>query len=229
MIPASSVEKVEVISEPRPEYGNNNGVILLSLLKAETDEFHLTDVAELTVSPYVGGSNDAEISGRKNNLFYEGGLSVVYSGTKDMENRTCNTYAEKQDKSGIWLDQRKVRDFEDISKDLSLAANGLLGYHITPEHLISARYEYNYLKSNGNWGNLNNTLFIRNGSGIDLVNPSSQFTATSKSNSLKQIHKVSLSYQGEADEWKFSANIDLFAGVRTGRDTDTESPSGKRE
>ena len=40
---------------------------------------------------------------------------------------------------------------------------------------------------------------------------------------------MSLSYQGEADEWKFSANIDLFAGIRTGRDTDTESPSGRQE
>lgn len=230
LIPASSVEKVEVISGPRPEYGNNDGVILVTLLEAATDEFHLSDVAELTVSPYAGGSNDAEISGRKNNLFYEGGLSVAYSGTKDLENRTCDSYTEKQDKSGIlWLEQRKVSDFEDINKDLSVTANGLLGYHITPEHQISARYEYDYLKSNGNWGDLNNRLFIRKGSEIDLVNPSSQFSATSISNSVKQTHKVSLSYQGEADEWKFSANIDLFAGIRTGRDTDTESPSGKQE
>ena len=72
-------------------------------------------------------------------------------------------------------------------------------------------------------------MFIRKGSEIDLVNPSSQFAATSKSNSVKQTHKVSLSYRGEVDEWKFSANIDLFAGTRTGRDTDTESPSGKQE
>ena len=228
-IPASSIEKIEVISEPRPEYGNNNGVILITLLKASTDEFHLSDVAEFNLSPYAGGSNDAEISGRKNNLFYEGGLSVSYSGTKDLENRTCDTYAEKQDKSGVWLDQRKVEDFEDINKDLSLTLNALSGYHITSEHKISARYEYNYLKSNGNWGDLNNKLFIRNGSGIDLVNPSSRFEATSKSNSGKHTHKVSLSYQGETGKWKFSANIDLFAGRRTGRDTDTEFPSGRKE
>lgn len=229
MIPASSVEKVEIISEPRPEYGNNNGVILITLLKALTDEFHLSDVAELTASPYVGGSNDAEISGRKNSLFYEGGLSVAYSGTKDLENRTLDTYAEKQDGSGIWLGQRKVEDFEDINKDLSCAAKGLLGFYITPEHQLSARYEYDYLKSNGNWGNLYDKIFIRKGSEIDLVNPSSQFSSTSKSNSVQQTHKVSLSYQGEADEWKFSANIDLFAGTRAGRDTDTESPSGRQE
>ena len=229
LVPASSVEKIEVISEPKPEYGNNNGVILITLLRASTDELNLTDVAELTISPYAGGSNDAEVSGRKNNLFYEGGISVAYSGTKDMENRTCNTYAEKQDNSGICLDYRKVEDFEDINKDLSLTANGLLGYHITPEHQISARYEYNYLKSNSNWGNLNDKVFIRKGTEIDLVNPSSQFVATSISHSVKQIHKVSLSYQGKTDEWKFSANIDLFAGIRTGRDTDTESPPGKQE
>ena len=228
-IPASSVEKVEIISEPRPEYGNNNGVILVTLLNAPSDEFHLTDVAEFTLSPYAGGSNDVEISGRKNKLFYEGGLSIDYSGTKDMETRTCDSYAEKTDKSGIWLGQRKVRDFEDINRDFSLAANGLLGYHITPEHRVSARYEYDYLKSNGNWGNLNDKVFIRKGPEIDLNNPSSLFAATSISNSVKQIHKLSLSYQGEADEWKFFANIDLFAGIRTGRDTDTESPSGKQE
>lgn len=219
LIPASSVEKVEVISESKPEYGNNNGAILVTLLKASTDEFNLTDVAELTVSPYAGGSNDAEISGRKNNLFYEGGLSVAYSGTKDLENRTLDTYAEKQDKSGIWLDQRREEAFNDINKELSLTVNGLLGYHFTPEHQVSARYEYDYLKSNGNWGDMM----------VKLVNPLSQFAATSISNSVKQTHKVSLSYRGEVDEWKFSANIDLFAGTRTGRDTDTESPSGKQE
>ena len=219
LIPASSVEKVEVISESKPEYGNNNGAILVTLLKASTDEFNLTDVAELTVSPYAGGSNDAEISGRKNNLFYEGGLSVAYSGTKDLENRTLDTYAEKQDKSGIWLDQRREEAFKDINKELSLTVNGLLGYHFTPEHQVSARYEYDYLKSNGNWGDMM----------VKLVNPLSQFAATSISNSVKQTHKVSLSYRGEVDEWIFSANIDLFAGTRTGRDTDTESPSGKQE
>lgn len=219
LIPASSVEKVEVISESKPEYGNNNGAILVTLLKASTDEFNLTDVAELTVSPYAGGSNDAEISGRKNNLFYEGGLSVAYSGTKDLENRTLDTYAEKQDKSGICLDQRREEAFKDINKELSLTVNGLLGYHFTPEHQVSARYEYDYLKSNGNWGDMM----------VKLVNPLSQFAATSISNSVKQTHKVSLSYRGEVDEWKFSANIDLFAGTRTGRDTDTESPSGKQE
>ena len=229
LIPASYVEKIEVISEPRPEYGNNNGVILITLLRASTDEFNLTDVAELTISPYAGGSNDAEVSGRKNELFYEGGLSVAYSGTKDMENRTYNTYAENQDKSGLWLDQRKVSDFEDISKDFSLTANGLFGYHITPKHQVNARYEYDYLKSNGNWGDLDDKVFIRNGSGIDLDNPSFQFPATSISSSVKQTHKVSLSYQGEAAEWKLSANIDLFAGIRTGRDTDTEMHSGKQE
>lgn len=229
LIPASSIEKVEIVSEPRPEYGNNNGVILITLLEASAGEFHLTDVAEITVSPYAGGSNNAEVSGRKKNFYYEGGLAVSYSGTKDLENRTCDTYAEKQDKSGLWLDQRKVSDFKDINKDLSLAANGLLGFHITPEHQLSVRYGYDYLKSNGNWGDLYDRVFIRKGSEIDLVNPSSQFAATSKSNSVKQTHKVSLSYQGEADEWELSANIDLFAGIRTGRDTETESPSGKQE
>ena len=229
LIPASSVEKVEIIPEPRPEYGNNNGVVLVTLHKASVNEFHLTDVAEVTASPYIGGSNETEISGRTNDFFYEGGLSIAYSGTKDLENRTCDTYAEKPDKSGIWLDQRKVSDFDDINKELSFTANGLWGYHITPGHQISARYEYDYLKSNGNWGDLYDKMFIRKGTGIDLVNPSSQFTATSKSHSVKQTHKVSLSYEGEAAEWKFSANIDLFAGIRTGRDTDTESPSGKRE
>ena len=185
LIPASSIEKVEIVSEPRPEYGNNNGVILITLLEASAGEFHLTDVAEITVSPYAGGSNNAEVSGRKKKFYYEGGLAVSYSGTKDLENRTCDTYAEKQDKSGLWLDQRKVSDFKDINKDLSLAANGLLGFHITPEHQLSVRYGYDYLKSNGNWGDLYDRVFIRKGSKIDLVNPSSQFAATSKSNSVK--------------------------------------------
>lgn len=229
LIPASYVEKVEIVSEPRPEYGNNDGVIIVTLLKASTDEFHLTDVAEFTVSPYAGGSNDAEILGRKDNFFYEAGLLAAYSGTKDFENRTCDSYAEKQDKSGIWLDQRKVSDFEDINKDLSVTANGLLGYYVAPKHRISARYEYDYLRSNGNWGNLNDKVYLRKGSEIDLVNPSALLTGTSVSKSEKQTHKLSLSYLGEAGEWKFSANIDLFAGIRTGRDTDTESPSGKQE
>lgn len=229
LIPASSVEKVEVISESRPEYGNNDSVILITLLKAPADEFHLNNVAEISVSPYAGGSNNAEISGRKNDFFYKGGLAVSYSGTKDLENRTCDSYAERKDKSGIWLYQRRVKDFEDINKDLSLTANGLLGYHITPKHQVSARYAFEYLKSNGNLGKLNNKVYLRKGTEIDLVNPSDCFAATSISRSEKQIHKVSLSYQGETGEWTLSANIDLFAGVRTGRDTDTESPLGKQE
>lgn len=229
MIPASSLEKVEIVSEPRPEYGNNEGVILVTLIEAARDEFHLTDVAEMTVSPYLGGSNNAEISGRKNNLFYEGGLAVSYSGTKDQENRTCDTYVEMQDKSGIWLDRRKAREFEDINKDFSLKAKALLGYHIAPEHQISALYEYEYLKSNGNWDGLNDKVYIRKGTEIDLVNPSSVYDATSVSSSVKRVHKLSLSYQGKADEWNLSANIDFFGGIRSGRDTDTGSPSDKQE
>ena len=229
MIPASSVEKVEIVSEPLPEYGNNEGVILVTLKKAAADEFHLEDVAELTVSPYVGGSNNVEISGRKDSFFFEGGLAVSYSGTKDMESRTCDTYVGKQDKSGLWLDRRKIQDFEDISRDLSLNAKALLGYHISPEHRISVLYEYDLLKSDGDWGNLNDRVFIRNGTVIDLVNPSSAFSATSRSNSVKQVHKLGLSYLGEAGGWKFSANIDFFGGLRTGRDTEAESASGIQE
>ena len=229
MIPALSVEKVEIVSEPLPEYGNNEGVILVTLKKAAADEFHLDEVAEMTVSPYVGGSNNVEISGRKKSFFYEGGLAVSYSGTKDSESRTCDTYVEKQDKSGLWLDRRKIQDFEDIGRDLSLNAKALLGYHISPKHRISVLYEYDLLKSDGDWGNLNDRVFIRKGTVMDLVNPSSVFAATSRSNSVKQVHKLGLSYQGEADEWKFSANIDFFGGMHSGRDTDTESESGVRE
>ena len=229
MIPALSVEKVEIVSEPMPEYGNNEGVILVTLKKAAADEFHLDEVAEMTVSPYVGGSNNVEISGRKNSFFYEGGLAVSYSGTKDSESRTCDTYVEMQDKSGLWLDRRKIQDFEDINRELSLNAKALLGYHIADGHRISVLYEFDRVKSDGDWGNLNDRVFIRKGSVIDLVNPSSVFAATSRSNSVKRVHKLGLSYLGEADGWKFSANIDFFGGVHNGRDTDTEYESGVRE
>ena len=228
-VPASSVEKVEIISEPRPEYDNNDGVVLITLVEAAKDEFHLTDVAGLTVSPYAGGSNDTEISGRKNNLFYEGGLAVSYLGTKDSENRSCDSYVEKADKSGIWLDRRKVMDFKDIDKNFSLTVKGLLGYHITPKHQLSVRYEYEHLRDKGSWDKLNNYEYVRKGTEMDLVNPSSRFTSTSESISAQHTHKLNLSYRGEADGWKFDAHIDIFGGVHTGRDTDTGTSSDERK
>lgn len=225
-IPAASVEKIEIISEARPEYGNSDGVILVTLNKAQSDEFNLEDLAELTVSPFVGGSNDVELSGRKNKLLYEGGLAVSYTGTNDLESRTTDTYEENPDRQELWIRKRKIQDFNDINRDLSIAAKAYLGWQANPDHLLGIRYEYNYLNSNGNWGSLQDRLFSRKGSAIDLVNPSAVFGATSTSKSGTHNHKLNLSYQGDASGWKLTANIDILGAIKDGRDVDYESPDG---
>lgn len=216
----------DFISEPVPEYGNNECVILVTLVESDKDEFNLTDVVQMTASPYIGGSNDLEISGRKNKFVYKGGLAAAWLGTKDKENRAENTYVEKPDKSGIWLDERRILDFKDINKSLSFDANATFGWIITPEHHIDIRYEYDYLKSNGEDGDRNDCIYKRKGQTIDLVNPSDEFQAESVSNSQRHRHSLSLSYQGQANDWKITANIDLFAGKKTGTSKDHEYPGG---
>ncbi|MCQ2174590.1 MAG: outer membrane beta-barrel family protein, partial [Bacteroidales bacterium] len=138
-------------------------------------------------------------------------------------------YALKPDKSGIWKDNRKVEDFTNVSRELSVAAKAGVGLLVTPQHLIGLRYEYNYLKSDGEWKDLQDAVFSRKGTAIDLVTPSSRFRASSVSKSDRHDHKLSLSYLGETDGWELSANIDYTSGIQTGRDTDTESPEGNEE
>lgn len=229
MVPASAVDKIEIIPEARPEYGNNNGVILISLKKLEEDEFHLADVLEIVSTPLLGGSNDIELTGKKGRLSYNAGILVQYAGTKDNESRTSDSYTDKPGQTGIWLQERKLEDFVDINRDLSLAARASLGWQITPDHRIGVRYEYDYIKSNGDWGDLNTTVFRRKGEVIDLVNPTDRYPATSTSKSDKHVHQVNLSYQGNVDGWALSANIDLFAGHKPGKNVDCIFPGGQKE
>ena len=228
MLPASYMEKVEIISEQMPEYGNNDGVVLITLAESEDGAFRLNDVAEMTVSPYLGGSNELELSGKKNRFSYEGGLAVSYTGTKDLEDRTIDSYSRQKD-NGIRLNERMIQNFEDINKDLSIEAKAAAGWKFSPEHQVNLYYEYSYLKSNGNQANLVDKVYRRTDKGMDLVRPSEVFNAESTSLSGTHKHTVSLGYKGTVEGWKLSVNIDFFGGSKGVKEAENEYHAGKKE
>ena len=93
MIPARTIDRIEIFTEPRAEYGNNGNVIVITTIEPEGDEFNLEDKATVIASPLWGGSNDLELSGRKGKFLYEGGLSLGCSPEKDTEKRFEDEYA----------------------------------------------------------------------------------------------------------------------------------------
>ena len=41
MIPAGTIDRIEIFTEPRVEYGNNGNVIVITTIEPESDEFKL--------------------------------------------------------------------------------------------------------------------------------------------------------------------------------------------
>ena len=229
MTPAKSIDKVEIITEARAEYGGNSNIILITTIKPKEDEFKLEDNLDISASPLFGAGNDLELSGKKGKFLYEGGLSVNYLGTKDIEKRTGDLYAVSSSGTSKWLDCRTVKDFNDISKEFSVNVKGKLGYYIAPEHLLTLRYEYDFLRSNGSWDALRFNVFRRKDGRMDPDRPSESYDAESVSKSDSHIHSLNFSYEGKAGEWALSANLDLYGGLKKGHDLDHESPGGIRK
>ncbi len=226
MIPAKDVDRVEVITEPRVEYGNKRNIVLVTTLKPSGNEFNLENTAKLTAGPLAGGSNDFEVSGRKNKILYEGGLVVDYSATEERNKRFEDLYAASPTNGAQWLNNRTMKDFNDVNRDLDVKAKVGMGYFITTEHQIHLRYEYSHLRSRNKWEDLHFNVFRRNNGAIDLLNPTESYNASSSSDSDKDRHYVSLGYEGKAGQWKLAANIDLYGVIRNNTSLEYEFTGG---
>lgn len=228
LIPARVVDAVEILTESNAKYGNRGNVVLISTIRPEENEFNLEDVAGMTVGPLFGGSNDFIVSGRKNKFLFEGNISVDNDVSKDKEKRFGDVYSDLPINGSRCLDVRTVKEFLDVNRDLSLSANGKFGYYITPEHQVSLRYRYDYIRSRGSWDDLHFDVFRRNNGILDLDNPIESYNGESTSSADLHGHTVNLGYEGKVKDWKFTANIDLYGVFRHSRDLDYESWSDIR-
>lgn len=229
MIPAGTIDRIEIFTEPRAEYGNNGNVIVITTIEPESDEFNLEDQTTVIASPLWGGSNNLELSGRKGKFLYEGGLSLDCSPAKDTEKRFEDSYATQPGSSLKWLDNRTVKDFYTTNRDVSVDVQGKLGFYITPDHQLSLRYEYDFLRSGSLLNDMHCNVFQRNKGIIDLERPSRSYDAESASKYDQHKHSLNLGYEGKAGEWEISANLDLYAGLKNGWETEHESQGESRK
>lgn len=219
MIPASSVHSVEILTEARPEYGNSESVILITLVKSRKDSFNLTDVAEVMSAPMVSGFNDLDISGRKDKFYYEGGLALFYSGTRDDEIRTENGYASIPGSSRFFRECSTVKDFAETVKDYAMNLKADFGYEFNSCHQLSAGYEYDYDREMTDWGKISCTETISSGSNIQK----SIFPAESAGLKHRQRHAFHLGYNGRAGDWKIVSNLDFYRALQKENNKDYET------
>lgn len=219
MIPASAVHSVEILTEAHPEYGNSESVILITLVERRKDSFNLTDVAGVKSAPMVSGSNDLDISGRKDKFYYEGGLALSYTGVRDDETRTENEYASIPGSSRFFRELSTVKEFAETVKDYAMNLKADLGYEFNPYHKLSAGYEYDYDREMTDWGKMSCTETISRGS----KSQTNIFPAESVGIKHKHRHSFHLGYSGKTGGWKIVSNLDFYRALQKEDNQDYET------
>lgn len=216
-IPAESISTVEIITEVGAEYdGKTEAVIIIHLIEHAVNELKLNETAEMYVSPSIGGSNDIQLSGRKNRFLYDVGLVASSVKTKEFEKSQSDSFIlPKHD-----LKERSIDDYTDSYRTSNLATMAQLGWLFNDNHRVSLRYQYEYVDDLDENEDYTTSYFKRHGGNINFENPDSVVNVDFNSKTKINKNFISIGYSGNIKDWKLGMNSDSYLHSEDGNSTE---------